>query len=171
MNTSDLRQRAQFREAAARSEAEEKLKANQLMEESKQALQYNQFTKAADMLTQVSRLNPQCQQLHLFNAWAKLGLLDPAKKAFQLKEIELEIMQIPPDERYDAIFPFILGLFSKAKGDVLGARKSLQKSVAMDPSFMAARREISLLDSQNKKQDILKMDLKEMVSNFFKKKA
>lgn len=171
VSASDMKQRAQFREAAARSEAEDKLKANRLMEEARQALQFNQYAKALDMLTQIGGLNPQMQQLHVYNAWAKLGLIDPAKKTFQLKEIELELMQVSPDERYDALFPFVIGLFNKHKGDVVGARKSLEKAIAIDPSLIVARREISLLDAANKKQDILKMDLKEMVSGFFKKKA
>lgn len=170
-NAGDMRQRTQFREAAARNDAEAKLKANRLMEEAKQALQYNQFAKASEILTQVYQLNPQMQQFHLLSAWAKLGMVDPGRRVFQLKEIELELMQVPPDERYDAVFPFVIGLFNKSKGDLVGARKSLEKSIALDPSFIAARRELGQLDSQNKKQDILRMDLKEMVSGFFKKKA
>lgn len=159
-----------FRQASQKSEAEAKLKANSLMEEVKKALQYNQFAKALGHLSEVAKLNPQMQQLHIYSTWAKLGSVDPAKKQFILKEIELDILQIPPDERYDALFPFVMGLFNKTKGDMGAARKSFEKSVALDSTFMPARRELSLVQSQDKKQDVFNMDLKQVVSGFFKKR-
>nr|BFD59989.1 hypothetical protein CKG001_20960 [Bdellovibrio sp. CKG001]BFD63396.1 hypothetical protein BdHM001_20770 [Bdellovibrio sp. HM001]BFD67282.1 hypothetical protein HAGR004_23040 [Bdellovibrio sp. HAGR004] len=160
----------QFRQASQRSEAEAKLKATSLMEEVKKALQYTQFAKALEILAEVATLNPQMHQLHLYSAWAKLGSVDVAKKQFVLKEVELELLQVPPDERYDTLFPFVIGLFNKIKGDMVAARKSFEKSVALDPSFIPARRELSILSSQNKKQDVFNMDLKQAISGFFKKR-
>lgn len=160
----------QFRQASQRSEAEAKLKATSLMEEVKKALQYTQFAKALEILAEVAVLNPQMHQLHLYSAWAKLGSVDMTKKQFVLKEVELELLQVPPDERYDTLFPFVIGLFNKIKGDVVAARKSFEKSVALDPSFIPARREISVLTSQSKKPDVFNMDLKQAISGFFKKR-
>ncbi|AHZ84927.1 Regulator of RpoS [Bdellovibrio bacteriovorus] len=160
----------QIRQATQRNEAEAKLRANSLMEEVKKALQYTQYAKALELLAEVSKLNPQTQQLHLYSSWAKLGSVEVAKKNFVLKEVELELMQVPPDERYDTLFPFVIGLFNKTKGDMVAARKSFEKSVALDPSFIPARREISVLAAANKKQDVFNVDLKQVVSGFFKKK-
>lgn len=160
----------QYKQAAKKSEAEAKLRAASLMEEVKKALQYNQYVKALDHLTEVAKLNPQTQQLHIYSSWAKLGAMDPAKKQFTMKEVELELMQVPPDERYDTLFPFVIGLFNKAKGDVMAARKSFEKSIALDSSFIPARREMSLLTAANKKQDVFNVDLKQVVSGFFKKR-
>jgi hypothetical protein len=141
-----------------------------MIEEVKQALQLNQFGKAQTLLTEIVKLYPEIPQLHIFAAWTKLGAMDGAKKTpLQLKEVELELMQIPPDERYDSLFPFVVGLFNRSKGDIVGARKSFEKSIALDPSFIVARRELNLLGNQ-KKQDLLSMDLKDMVSGFFKKR-
>lgn len=160
----------EFRQASQRSEAEAKLKATSLMEEVKKALQYTQYAKALEILEEVATLNPQMQHLHLYSSWAKLGSVDPARKTFVLKEVELELLQVSPDERYDALFPFVIGLFNKVKGDVGAARKSFEKSLALDGSFIPARREISVLTSQNKKQDVFNMDLKQVVSGFFKRR-
>ncbi|ASD63373.1 response regulator [Bdellovibrio bacteriovorus] len=171
MNASkDTNKIDQIRQATQRNEAEAKLRANSLMEEVKKALQYTQFAKALELLAEVAKLNPQTQQLHLYSSWAKLGSVDVAKKNFVLKEVELELMQVPPDERYDTLFPFVIGLFNKTKGDMVAARKSFEKSVALDPSFIPARREISVLAAANKKQDVFNVDLKQVVSGFFKKK-
>ncbi|MFV8258008.1 response regulator [Bdellovibrio bacteriovorus] len=171
MNASkDTNKIDQIRQATQRNEAEAKLRANSLMEEVKKALQYTQFAKALELLAEVAKLNPQTQQLHLYSSWAKLGSVEVAKKNFVLKEVELELMQVPPDERYDTLFPFVIGLFNKTKGDMVAARKSFEKSVALDPSFIPARREISVLAAANKKQDVFNVDLKQVVSGFFKKK-
>lgn len=154
----------------AKIEAENKLRANTLLEESKQLLTTSKYSAAALKIKQVLDLNPNAFQVRVYSAWAKISLVDPAKKATQLKEVEIELAQIPAEEKYDSLYPFVMGLFYKAKGDVLNAKKSFEKSIALDGSFILPRREISLLENMNKKQDILKMDLKDVVSGFFKKK-
>lgn len=168
--SSDINKIDKFREASQRSEAEAKLKATTLMEEVKKFLQLNQFSKASECLTEVASLNAQTPQLHIYSSWAKLAAIDPARKPAILKEVELELLQVPPDERYDALYPFVMGLFNKAKGDLVGAKKSLEKSVGMDANFIPARRELSMLAAKNKKQDVFNMDLKDVVSGFFKKR-
>jgi hypothetical protein len=136
----------------------------------KKHLMMNQFSPAGEKMAEIAKLFPEMPQYHLYSSWQKLGSLDPAKKVFIIKEVELELVQVPPDERYDAIFPFVIGLFSKAKGDMVTARKSFEKSLALDASFMPARRELSVLSLSSKKQDVFNMDLKDMVSGFFKRK-
>jgi tetratricopeptide (TPR) repeat protein len=168
----DAGQRQLAKQSLLKSEAEKKLKSASVLEEAKQALQLNQYSKAAVLMTQVAELNPEVAQFHLYNAWAKVGNIDHSKQMSQLKEIEFELMQVPPDEKYDAIYPFVTGLFQKAKGDVAGARKSFEKCLAMNSSMIVARRELNQLLSSGttNKDDLLSMDLKKIVSGFFKKK-
>lgn len=167
---SDSQQLNQHRQESLRSEAESKLKASSLMDDVKKALHMNQFTKAVDLLKQVSKLSSEIQHLHIYNSWARVGLIEQGRKDFNIKEVEMEIMQVPPDERYDALYPFVTGLILKAKGDLLNARKSFEKSAVIDASFIPARRELTVLASQNKKQDVFNMPLSQMVSGFFKKR-
>jgi len=167
---SDSQQLTQYKQESLRSEAEGKLKASNLMDDVKKALHMNQFIKAADLLGQISKLNVETQHLHIYSSWAKLGLIEQGRKQYTVKEVEMEILQVPPDERYDALFPFVMGLLCKAKGDIPGAKKSLEKSVAIDGSFIPGRRELAMLNSKNKKQDMFNMPLSEMVSGFFKKR-
>lgn len=154
----------------SRKELEAKLKANNLLDDAKNLLSTAKYTQAVEVIKQILELNAMASQIRIFNAWAKVALLDPAKKSLQLKEIELELAQIPAEEKYDSLYPFVLGLVFKAKGDMNSAKKSFEKSIALDSSFILARRELAMLESLNKKQDILKMDLKDVVSGFFKKK-
>lgn len=153
--------------------SEKKIKSIRMIDEARTQLQLNRYPKALDILAEVTKFYPQSAGLRVCKAWAQLGTLDPAKKQFQLKEIELELMQVPPDERYDALYPYVMGLYQKAKGDLVTARKSFEKSQAIDPSFIPPKREISLLDSARAvpNKDVFNMDLKDVVAGFFKKKA
>jgi CheY-like chemotaxis protein len=153
--------------------SEKKLKSMRLIDDAKAQLQLNRFAKASELLEEVTKIFPQAAGLRVCKAWAQLGSLDPVKKLQQLKEVELEMMQIPPDERYDALYPFVMGLYQKAKGDTVAARKSFEKAQAIDPALIAAKREISLIDSIKNvpKQDVFNMDLKDVVAGFFKKKS
>ncbi|MBO9665629.1 MAG: response regulator [Bdellovibrio sp.] len=169
----DSNKASQFRQEAQRSEAENKLKAASMMEDAKKALQYMQYPKAITMVGEIAKLNSTQAQLYLYSSWAKLGVAgtaDATRRIALIKEVELEVMQVPPDERYDALYPFVMGLLQKNRGDMVGARKQIEKAVAMDPSFMPARRELSTLSAANKKQDVFNMDLKEVIGGFFKKK-
>lgn len=151
--------------------SEKNIQGLKLLEDAKAQLQLNQFVKANEILDQMKGLTTP--GVRVCRAWAQLGLIDPNKKQFQLKEIELELMQVPPDERYDALYPFVTGLYQKAKGDFSAARKSFEKAQAIDPTFIAAKREMNVVGSiaNQPKQDIFNMDLKDVVAGFFKKKT
>ncbi|MBL7670365.1 MAG: response regulator [Bdellovibrionaceae bacterium] len=153
--------------------AEALLKANQYIEQVKKELSFSQFEKAAASLQMALSLVPDLFQSHLYHAWIKLGSLGSKSEKFKIKEIELDLMQVPPDERYDALYPFVLGLFLKAQGDHVGAKKSFQKAIALDGAFLMARRELGTLEAAAKpqKQDIFTMDLKQVVSGFFNPKT
>lgn len=156
----------------AKDDFELKIQATKLMEEARNALQVMRFKDAQKSLAKAGELIPEISKLHLYAAWAKIGLLTPGQKGQAIREIELEMMQIPPDEKYEAIYTFVLGLFFKAKGELLHARKNFEKAIAMDPNMIMARRELNIVgrDQAKEKQDIFTMDLKDVVSGFFKKK-
>lgn len=170
-NAQDAEARNKFKEDAAEREAELKLHATQKIEEAKKVLGFNQYAKALELLGEAQKANPSAGQLHILTSWAKIGLIDPKKRVAQLKEIEFEIMQIPAEEKYDAHYPFVLGIFSRAKGDIISAKKQLERSVAMNQGLLVARRELSALGTvQKKDKDIFNMDVKTLIGGMFKKK-
>lgn len=156
--------------ASQKTEAEARMRANQLMEEAKKQLEFNQFVKAKGTLAEIYALYPTINQFYLYKAWASLGSLDPARRLMVLKEVEMDLMQVPADEKYDALYPFVSGLLLKIKGDIFGAAKSFEKSIALNGGFLAARRELSSLHNSQKKTDVFNMDLKDVMSNLFRKK-
>lgn len=166
----DSKMRDSMQAAASKLSAEKKLKANSFFEDAKKHLHTNANKKALEAIQQAFALEPDGYQMRLYLAWAKLVNITEASKTVQLKEIEVELTQVPPDEKYDSVFPFVLGLFAKIRGDVNSARRSFQKSLAIDATYLPAKRELNLLEVTHRKQDIMKMDLKDVVSGFFKRK-
>lgn len=144
--------RDKTRQDAAEREAEAKMKAAHEIEDARKALGFNQFAKALQSLVEVQKKHPTIEHIHILLAWAKLGQIDPATRAVQLKEIEFELMQVPPEERYDAHYSFVLGLFNRVRGDLVGARKHFERAINLNSSLMVARREISALEAQMKKE-------------------
>lgn len=139
-------------ESMRHEEAESKLKLTQLIEEVKKFLSMNQYAKAQVMLAEIAKINTTTPNYHLFNAWAKLGNLDLTKKQLQLKEVEIELTQVAQEERYDAQYSFVVGFFNKQKGDYVQAKKSFERSIALDSSFMPARRELTSLNAKTQQQ-------------------
>jgi predicted negative regulator of RcsB-dependent stress response len=110
-------------------------------------------------------------KLKLYRIWAQLGTGDPQSvRVSALKDLEMEFLQVPPEDRFDALYSFVMGLMNKAKGDSAAAKKAFEKAYNMDNNFIQARREIALLQQKTQKKDVMNRDLKDLVAGFFKKK-
>lgn len=164
--------RDKMKEELLKGEVEMKLKASSLFDEAKNGLQKSQFREALVLLQKVLTLDPKMDKIHMYLAWAKLGCLDQTKNKLQaLKEIDMDLMQVAPEDKFDSLYNFIMGLYAKGRGDVAGARKSFEKAIAMDNSMIVARRELTVLSSlTTPKTDLLNSDLKTLVGNIFSRK-
>lgn len=164
--------REKMREDLLKGEIEKKLKATALFEEAKLALQRSQFKDAIEKLGRVIEMDPKIEKMHMYLAWAQIGAIDSSRdRESQLKEIDMNLMQVAPEDKFDAIYSFVSGLFHKAKGDFAAAKKSFEKAMALDSTLIVARREITALAGMNQaKPDLLTGDLKTLVGNLFRKK-
>lgn len=155
-----------------KAEAQRRLKYSTQYEEGRNLLHKFQYSKAFQTLEILRAEGAQFEGMLVYLAWARLGMLESkANKAESLKEIERDLIQVPPEERVDASYNFVFGLFLKAKGDTVGAKKSFEKALALDSNFMPAKRELNIIQTQNApKQDLLNRDLKDIIGGFFKKK-
>lgn len=164
--------RDRMREEIAKSEIEMKMKAASQYDDAKNFLQKSQFTSALAILNKVAALEPNMEKIRLYTSWAKLASVDSqATKAQRIKEVEMDLMQVPPEEKYDALYSFVMGLLAKAKGDTAAAKKFFEKATHLDNNFLPPRRELAQIQSKNAPQkDMMNRDLKDLVSGFFKKK-
>lgn len=162
-----------IREEAIRSELEIKMKMSRQLEEGRQLLAKSAFSQAFQILKSVAEHDPNVEKMKMYLIWAKLGMADtnPGKKLALLKEVEADLVEVPPEDRFDAIYSFILGLNYKVKGDFLPAKKSFEKALNLDGTMMSARRELNVISQlANKSHDVLSKDLKDIVAGFFKKR-
>lgn len=164
--------RDQLVEQMEREALQGKLRAASLFEEAKQALHRSQFVQAAGLLNQARALDSHLGKIMIYQIWSKLGQVESRSvKTQALQEVEMELMMVPPEEKFDALYSFIMGLFYKAKGDAVAAKKLFEKAYNIDNQLLVARREIASLASiKSHKKDVLNRDLKDLVSGFFKKK-
>jgi ActR/RegA family two-component response regulator/tetratricopeptide (TPR) repeat protein len=165
--------REKLKEEMAKSQIELKLKAATQFEEAKNSLQRSQYAVALQLLESAIAVDPLLDKSKILLAWAKLGLLESGgnKSGLSLKEVQMDLMQVSPEDKYDALYSFVTGLYSRASGDLLAAKKSFEKAVNMDSTMIVARRELTKTVGQSgPKKDVLNRDLKDLVSNFFGKK-
>jgi len=165
--------REKMKEDIAKAEVEAKIKAATTMEEAKNALQKAQYPQALTLITKAAGLDPALEKIKLYKIWARLGQADSQSglRAQILNEIEMDLLQVPPEEKYDAIYSFVMGLYLKAKGDIPAAKKAFEKSYNLDTNFISARRELAVLNSAHgQKKDVMNRDLKDLVAGFFKKR-
>lgn len=163
---------AKIKDELMRDEVEKKLQASQLFDQARGQLEKSQFGQALVTLEKVMKLDPKFDKIHLYLVWARLGHLDNSpNKAAGFKAIDNDLMQVDPEDKFDALYSFIMGLYAKSKGDFTAAKRSFDKAVAMDSTLIAARRELAVIASHNKpKQSVYDQDLKTLVGNLFKKK-
>ncbi len=163
--------REKMKEELAKQAIESQIKATGLFEEAKQALQKSQFSRAADLLKQVLFIDDSMEKLKIYILWARLAQLESAAdKSKILQEVQMDLLQIPPEEKFDAVYSYVMGLYQKGTGDFIQAKKSFEKAYNLDSSLLAARREIAVLMQKSPKKDMLNRDLKDLVAGFFKKR-
>jgi len=164
--------REKLKEDMAKSEIEQKMQASQHMEEAKNHLQKSSFKLGLELLQKVQKVDPKTQKLRIYMSWAKLGLMGASPKPSVISEVEMELMQVAPEDKIDPIFSFVMGLLSKAKGDFSGAQKLFQKAMSLEPNLIVARREMTVLAGMaktNTNQDVFSRDLGEVFSSLFKR--
>jgi FixJ family two-component response regulator/TPR repeat protein len=163
--------REKMKEELAKQEVEMQIKAANLFEEAKQALHKSHFTQAADLLARAHSMDHSLERLKLYMLWARLAQLESASDKIQLlREVEMDLLQVPPEEKFDAVYSYVMGLYHKGMGDVMQAKKAFEKAYNLDSNLLAARREIAAIMQKSPKKDMLNRDLKDLVAGFFKKR-
>lgn len=164
-------EKAKVQEELAKKESEEKEKAKGLYEEAKSLLQKSQYSQAMLIIAKLKIMEQNIEKVKVLSIWCKLGQIETqALKDKSLTDIEMEIVQIPPEEKFEANYQFIMGLYHKVKNENEAAKKYFEKAYHLDASLLAARREIALLVQKRptpKKKEAAN-DLASMVKGFFK---
>lgn len=136
----------------AKSEAEAVLRVSKVIDAAKEMLFKNTYKPAFDSLKSIQSQaqGSGISKFRIYYAWAQIGSLDLAKnREAAINSTEMDLLQVPPEEKSDALFSYVSGLVAKAKGDKSQAKKFFEKSLALDPDLIIAKRELSLLTQQS----------------------
>lgn len=155
-------------------EAEKILESESLFEEGKSLLSSNHASKALALFDKALKLRPPTSEIRLYYLWAKI--LSPPQGDIKeyLLSIESDLNKIPPEDRHNATYYFVKGLYFKQIGDFDQASRALKHANSLVPNFKEAKRELNVVElhqkNNSKPVDLLKVDLKDVVGLLFKKK-
>jgi len=168
---SDDSKRAAYLKEIEVGRAEKILQAESILEDAKALLKLGQAAKALQQFDKVLSLRPANSEILIHFAWAKM-LSGEKKLEDRLVEVEGILNKIPPEDRHNAIYYFVKGMYQKLTGDEGPAKKNLQNALTLNPKFVDAQRLLRTFDQGKKKAatDIFRGDLKDVVGSLFRKK-
>ncbi|MCC6276876.1 MAG: response regulator [Oligoflexia bacterium] len=153
--------------------AEKILQAESLLEDGKALLKQGQATKALERFEEAARLRPPNSELLIYQAWAKMVAMAGKVNEESMMQVEGILNKIPPEDRHNATYYYVKGLFQYMLGDQAACRKNVTHALSLNPKFIEAERLIRTLDLKrdNKPVDILSGDIGEVVTSLFKRKG
>ncbi len=124
-------------------------------------------SEAERVLSDAQTLAPYSPRLKLLQSWAHLK-----NKQVPLPQISRTLSSLPPEEKESTVYMYVKGLMHMASNEMDRAQSSFKNTLAKDPNFMPARRDMMSLSKSEKKgsSSILNADLKDVVGLFFRKK-
>lgn len=154
-------------------QAEDLLAAEAIFEKGKQLLKSGQAKQALECFNNAMSKKFVRPALNLHRIWALIRLYETGDKTVKIRELDTALDEIPPEDRHDALYFFVKGLFFKSIGTQEQAKIYFDRAIAVEPDFIEARRELNVIklkseNSGNGVSNILKADISTLL--FGKKK-
>lgn len=155
------------------NQAEKLVQAENLLELARTHLLKGAFSQAQETLNESELLNPDSVELYLIKLWIKVQKQARATIG-QINDWKKQLQSTPPEHRESAVYYHVKGLVFLASDEQDKAKASFEQALTYNHSFMASKKELSMLEDKHKakfqKSDILNKDLREVVGMFFRKK-
>lgn len=149
------------------------LDAIKYLDEGKSLIKKGLFVEAIKKIEASLKINSKIPSQIIYLIWAQVSLPLQGKGEIEfLKQVESLFLRIDPEEKHDALFYFVQGLYFKRKNNFVNAVKAFEKALSLDSQFIQARRELMVVKPKvsTKKGNILEADLKDLVGQIFSKK-
>lgn len=149
-----------------------RLEQEALFEEAKENLHKQKYKEARNLLEKAVDLFQPTPEILLHHLWAKIKTVSRDKAQEDLALIHQELNRIPPEDRHNATYYFVKGLFQKNIGENSQAKNNLQHAIGLEPNFLEAKRELNVIKigGNDAPVNILEADLKDVMGMLFKKK-
>ncbi len=125
--------------------AEDLLAAEAIFERGKQLLKSGQAKQALDCFNLALEKKFVRPALNLHRIWSLIRLYEGGDKTVKVRELDIALDEIPPEDRHDSLYFFVKGLFLKSVGTLDQAKSYFDRAIAVDPDFIEARREINVM--------------------------
>jgi CheY-like chemotaxis protein/tetratricopeptide (TPR) repeat protein len=124
-------------------------------------------SEAERVLSDAQTLAPYSSRLKLLQSWAQLK-----SKQVPLPQISRTLSSLPAEEKESSVYLYVKGLVHLQSNEIDRAQSAFKNTLAKDPNFMPARRDLMGLNKNEKKPatSFLNTDLKDVVGLFFRKK-
>lgn len=169
---SDSAKREKYLGDLQANQAEKLIQAENLLETARSHILKGAFSQAQEAINESELLNPDSVDLYLTKIWIKVQRQSRATPS-QINDWKKQLQSTPPEHRESAIYYHVKGLVFIASDELDKARASFEQALTFNQSFMASKRELSLLDDKKgsgKNTDLLNKDLRDVVGMFFRKK-
>lgn len=163
---SNPEKRSAFENDLKQKDAERQIHAEALAEEAYNYLKRGRVSEALQRTKEAMKLFGS-RNVKIAHVWALMkspGAADNSAEAARVLD------SIPHEERRNAQYLFVSGLLKRNLGDTQGAQNQFDKAISLDPNFLEARREKSILGETTGKTEGFNADLTKLVGNFFKKR-
>ncbi len=155
-------------------EARVQIRTEENVEKAMDLMDKAQFAEAYELLIDCYK-NLETQDIWLRLQWAKYkSQIETFKN--DLDDIKYHLGEFNVDERKNPYFLFVQGLVYNAEKKYADAEKFFTRTLEIDKSFLAARRELAIVKSKqkptsSKSVDLFTGDVTSIISGIFKKKS
>jgi hypothetical protein len=166
--------RTAFVNSLREKEAKVQIKTEENVEKARGLLEKSQYAQAYEILAD-SYAMLKSKDVWLLLQWSRCKF-NHAEFRNDLDNLKLEIGNFTVQEKQSALYYFVFGLICVSDKNYIDAEKYFYRSLDLDKSFLAARREMALLKTKqmekgSKSVDLFTGDVTSIVSSFFKKKS
>lgn len=146
----DQVKRGQYAKSLEMGKAEDVLEQENKFDKARNYLTRGRYKEAYDIYERLHMKKNRRPDLLIYLLWAKIKLGTPNNNNLEefIKDVERLMYQIPPEERHNANYFFVKGLFNKLLGNIKKSATYFRHAYSIDHGFKEARQELAALKKQ-----------------------
>lgn len=142
----DYDKRTQYTQELRAGLMDNVLKSESMFEKGCQLLDQRRYKEAHEIFDNLLKAKSHRSDTVVYYLWARLKMGIPSTQLENfITTAEKQLASVPPEDRHDAQYFLVKGLYSKLLGDTKKAYTYFKHAVSLEPGFLPAKRELSAL--------------------------